>query len=67
MLGKIELRVLDVTIRTLDDNRDVILMDVILPNPQGSSMSTNSARFLMYTQSGAGESYYKDNILPLIK
>lgn len=65
MIGKIEFRVLDVSFRNLDDSRDVILLDVYLPNPHGATTS-QSARWVMQVPRGTGKTYYEDHIKPLI-
>jgi hypothetical protein len=66
MFGKIEFNVLNIEIRKLDDNREMILMDVAMPDPYGAGM-VSKARWTMTVPRGTANNYYTDHIQPILK
>ena len=66
MLGKLTFDVLNVEFRSLDDSRELILLDVVLPDPCGSGMLSR-ARWMMHVPKGTAEPYYEKHIKLLIK
>lgn len=66
MIGKLELNVLNLEIRKLDDIRETILMDVAMPAPYGAEIAAK-ARWIMTVPRGTAQDYCDNCIKPLIK
>ncbi len=64
MIGKIELNILNIEYRNLDDSREIILLDVVMTAPYGAGAK---ARWTMTVPRGTAESYITETIKPMIK